>query len=373
MSGNYQQCVRCVMDNASDESIKFDKNGVCNYCTEAYARKDLEYFPNNEGKKKLDSILVKIKSEMKNKPYDCLMGLSGGLDSSYLALIAARDWGLRILAVHIDDGFNAQVAEDNISKLCEYLGIKLIVLKPDSEQYCDVLRSFFIAGVPSLDMPQDNILLSELYRYLKENRIKYFLSGANFALESILERGEGIPATDGKHIRAIHKKYGTVGNDKLKFTTLYRYYIYNRYFLRINTIRPLNYIDYNKEIAIDELQQSVGFNYYGGKHYESVLTKFVQAYYLPKKFFKDKRKSHYSSLIVSGQMSRDEALKLLTLPLYDEDKMKYDLELIQKKLNLSKQQFDSIMRSEPKRHRDYSVSRLNSLRKIAVKMRRYLE
>jgi N-acetyl sugar amidotransferase len=359
------------MDNISDKSIRFDKNGVCNYCTEAYARKDLEYFPNNEGKKKLDSILERIKSEMKDKPYDCLVGLSGGLDSSYLALIAARDWGLRILAIHIDDGFNSPVVEDNISKLCDFLSIKLIVLKPDPEQYCDILRSFFIAGVPSLDGPQDNILLAERYRYLEEKRIKYFLSGANFALESILERGEGIPAADGKHIKAIHRKFGTIRLDRLKLTTLFRHYIYNRYFLRVKTIRPLNYIDYNKDVAIKDLQRTVGYTYYDGKHHESILTKFVQAYYLPKKFSIDKRKSHYSSLIVSGQMSRDEALNLLALPLYDESKIESDLELIRKRLNLSKQQFNSIMNAEPKRHRDYPVSILNSLRSIAVKMKKY--
>lgn len=368
---NIKVCNRCVMDNRSDETIKFDENGNCNYCNDALARINEYYFPNEEGKKKLNEMIDMLKREGKGKKYDCMMGLSGGLDSSYLAYLGYQ-YGLRILAIHIDDGFNSPIAEDNINKLSKTYNIDLIVEKPDSDQFFDLTRSFIMAGVPGIAIPQDNILTAYLYKYSRQNGIRYFLSGANFALESILQRGNAHNAADKVHIVAINKEFGRKGIDKLPLISLTQEYIINKYVYGIKVLRPLDLIDYNRERAIRELNQSCGFNYYGGKHYENIFTRFVQVYYLPRKFGVDKRTSHLSSLIVSGQMMREEALIELNKPLYDVDEMKKDIEFILGRLEISQKEFEFIMEQPPKRHDDYRISILNSLAGIARRYRKYL-
>jgi hypothetical protein len=192
-------CKRCVMDNVSDPFIRFHRNGYCNYCTDALKAKEICYFPNAEGKRKLDKIFTKIKIDGKDKKYDCMLGLSGGLDSSYVAYIG-HQYGLRMLAVHIDDGFDAPETTKNIKKICDSYNIDLVVEKPDKEQFADLTRAFIRAGVPNIAIPQDNVLFANLYKYAQKNHIKYFLSGSNFALESILQKGNSHDATDKVHI-----------------------------------------------------------------------------------------------------------------------------------------------------------------------------
>ena len=367
----FQRCTRCVMDNSSDTTITFDKNGNCNYCTYALERMPNVYFPTQDGKIKLDLILSKIKSSGKNKKYDCIMGISGGLDSSYLLYLGYK-WGLKILAIHIDDGFNSSIAIQNVKSLCERCKVNLIIERPDEEQFQDVTRSFIIAGLPGICNLQDNLIETYLYKNAKKYNIKYFLSGSNFAHESILERGDGINASDGFHIKEVSKIFGSKGIDKLPLMTLFQKYVLLKYTQRIKVIKPLDYIDYNKEKAIKELHDFSNFNYYGGKHYESILTHFVQTYYLPQKFNIDKRKSHLSSLIVSGQITREEALSELEKPLYDKDLMDDEINFILNKLNLSSYEFDKIMKSPPKRHSDYPMSHWNKFEKIARKFRKFL-
>ncbi len=364
-------CKRCVMDNRSDETIKFDENGICNYCTDSLARMNEVYFPNEEGQKKLLDMVNMLKLEGKGKKYDCMMGLSGGLDSSYLAYLMAKH-GLRILAVHIDDGLNTETAEENIRKLVKACNIELITIKPDKEQFADLTRSFIRAGVPGIAIPQDNVLVAELYKYAKNNNIKYFLSGANFAMESILQRGNMHNASDKTHILDISRRFGELGVDKLPLMSLMSQYVTNKYFNRIEFLVPLNLIDYNRERAIKELKDFSDFDYYGAKHYEHIFTKFVQVYYLPKKFNVDKRTSHLSSLIITNQMTREEALEELNKPLYNEEEMQRDIELILKDLKISKEEFESIMAQPPKRHDDYKISVLNSFAGIARRFRNYL-
>jgi hypothetical protein len=201
-------CSRCVMDNEGDPTITFFKDGTCNYCNYALNRKDKVYFPGESGRLKLESLLKKIKEEGKDKRYDCLMGLSGGLDSSYLAYLGSK-WGLRILAVHVDDGFDTDAAKENISRLySECNNLELVIEKPDSMMLNDLVKAFILAGVPNIAIPQDNILLATIYHFAIKYKLKYFLSGANFALESILQRGNTHNACDSIHIKAIHKRYG---------------------------------------------------------------------------------------------------------------------------------------------------------------------
>lgn len=365
------RCTRCIMDTASDSTIHFDSEGKCNYCTYALGRMDSVYFPNEEGERRLQIMISKIKEEGKGKKYDCLMGISGGLDSAYLAYLGHK-WGLRILAFHIDDGFNSIVATQNVQKICEKCGITLNIERPDREQFNDITRAFILAGLPGICVPQDNIILSYLYKNAKENEIQYFLSGTNFSLESILQRGEAINAADGYHIKQISKLYGRKGVDKLSFVTLFDRYVKIKYFQKLQVLRPLDLIDYNKKRAIQELKNFCDFDYYGGKHYENILTLFAQVYYMPEKFGIDKRTSHLSSLIISGQMNREEALKELDNPRYNPKIFEKELLEVLGKLELSTDEFDKIMAAPPKHHSDYPNSFLNNFGSLARKLRKYL-
>ncbi len=233
------------------------------------------------------------------------MGISGGLDSSYLAYLGYK-WGLRILAVHIDDGYDTEISKSNIKKLCDAAHVDLKTIVPDASQFNELTLAYMKAGVPNLAVPQDIILLAFLYDTVKESGVKYFLSGGNFALESILQQGNTFNAMDTVNIKDIFKRFGRDSIDKLKFISSYRKYCYMRTG-KIAEYRPLNYIDYNRERAFKELEEFCGFEYYGRKHLENILTAFIQLYWLPKKFGVDKRSSHMSSMIVSGQMTREEA------------------------------------------------------------------
>ncbi|MGJ0308718.1 N-acetyl sugar amidotransferase [Aliarcobacter cryaerophilus] len=351
----YQQCSRCIMDNQSDETINFDNNGYCNYCNEAIDSIKNEYFPNKEGEKKLINLLDRLKLENKNKKYDCIMGISGGLDSSYLAYLGSVKWGLRILAVHIDDGFNTEISERNIERISNFPNFDLKIIKPNKDQFNELTKAFMRAGVPNLAMPQDNVLFAYLYKFLKENKLKTFLSGGNFALESILQRGNTHDTFDLRNLKFIHKRFGNGPLNKLPFLSVLQRDI-DTYIFKLESIRPLNFIEYNKYGAMKELVDYCGFEYYGSKHLENYLTKFVQQYWLYKKFNVDKRTSHLSSLIVSGQISREEALNEYKLPLYDEQEMEQTVNLILKKLEMNKEELNRIMIEKSHQHTDYPIS-----------------
>ena len=355
MNNNYQICTRCVMDNASDNTIIFDEKGVCNYCTTAFESMKVTYFPNEEGKIKLEKLLTQLKTESRGKKYDCLMGISGGLDSSYLTYLGHK-WGLRILAVHIDDGFDTEISKRNIEKLVKATNIDYIVEKPDATQFNALTKAYFMASVPNMAIPQDNILSACLYRYARKYKIKNFLSGGNFALESILQRGNTYRAFDVTNIKAIHKQFGTDPIDKLPLHSDYRRFI-DQKLLKIKTHRPLNLINYNREKALNELAEFCGFEYYGSKHLENTLTKFIQVYWFYNKFGVDKRRSHLSSMIVSGQMKREEALIELQKPLYNEKEMELEITQICNALKITKEEFENVMKSEPKQHTDYPIDK----------------
>ena len=241
-----RRCTRCVMDNRSDDTITFDKNGVCNYCTDALEKGKSRYFPNEEGQRKIDEMVKKLKKAGEGKPYDCLMGISGGLDSAYLAYLGATKWGLRICAVHVDDGFDTDLAKQNISNLCEKANIELKVITPDAEQFNDLTRAYFLAEVPNTATPQDNILFACLYDFARKYGIQYFLSGSNYALECVLQSGNTYPPYDLVNIKDIHKKYGTKPIDKLPFISQWQK-VWDVNIRHLYTISPLNYIDYNRK------------------------------------------------------------------------------------------------------------------------------
>lgn len=349
----FRRCTRCVMDNRSDETIYFNERGECNYCRMAYDNISTRYFPNQLGEEKLKILIEEIKCAGKDKQYDCIMGLSGGLDSSYLAYLGYK-WGLRVLAVHIDDGFDTEISKENLKKLVNATGFDYEIVTPDVEQFNDLTLAFMRAGVPNIAIPQDNVLFAFLYKKMKEYKIEYFLSGANFALESILQKGNNHSNTDVINIKDIYNKFGTKSIDKLCFISSGNKAI-NKIVYGMRTVCPLNYIDYNRDRAFSELYDFCKFEYYGRKHLENILTAFVQLYWLPQKFGLDKRTSHLSSMIVSGQMSRDDALEELKEPLYEEQQMEEYISFLKKKLGVSDEAFRDIMNASPHQHDEYKT------------------
>jgi N-acetyl sugar amidotransferase len=361
-------CTRCVMDNISDSTIEFEEDGTCNYCNDALKAIDSVYFPNEKGKQALDAMIAKIKIDGIGKRYDCMMGISGGLDSAYVAYLGYK-YGLRVLLLHIDDGFDAPVTTENIKNISETFKYDLIIEKPDEAQFNDLVKSFILAGVPDICLLQDSVLFSILYRVAGKNKIKYFLSGFNFSLESITQ--SGMDFTDKVHIRDIHKKYGSVPLDsQLELFSIFDKRIRYGFFHRIKSLKPLFFVDFNAKKALNELTGVCGYKSYGNKHCESTLTKFLQVYYLPQKFKIDKRKSHYSSMIVSGQMTREEALIKLSEPLYNENMISDEIELVLNKIGMTSAELNRVMSEPPKMHYEYRTSQINKITGKILELRK---
>lgn len=350
---NIVRCKRCVMDNITEPGISFDSNGFCNFCSSSINNSEKIYFPNEEGKQKLDTIISEIKNDGKGKKYDCVIGVSGGLDSSYLLYLGYK-FGLRVLAVHIDDGFDTEISKNNIRKLIEKTGFDMVTVVPDAKQFADLTKAYMKAGVANLAAPQDNILFACLYKEVKKYNIGYFLSGLNFALENISPVSQTHNAYDTTNIFDINKKNGNADISKLDFiSTVQQAMISRRY--GIKRPRLLDLIDYNRKRAFDELAEFCGFEYYGRKHLENILTAFIQLYWFPKKFNMDKRVHHLSSMIISGQMTRDEAMTELAEPLYDEEQMNKYIQIIKEKIGITDEEYDEIMRAESHSHKDYKT------------------
>lgn len=339
----YQVCTNCIMDT-TDEEITFDEKGVCNHCLKFETVLKKNWFPNEEGRKKLDSIVEKIKNDGKNKKYDCVIGLSGGVDSSYLAFILKKLYPkLRILAIHIDGGWNSELAVHNIENIVKILDIDLYTGVVPWEEMKDLQLAFFKSQLANQDTPQDHAFFATLYDVTNKNDIKYFLSGGNLATESILPTSWGHDANDSTLLKFVHKKFGTIKLSKYKTFSFFKRKIYYPYIKKFKIVRPLDFLPYNKDEAKEVIIKELNWRDYGGKHHESKFTKFFQAYWLPKKFGFDKRKAHLSSLIVSGQMTRVEALKELEQKIYSEKEAKEDMEYISKKLGISLEEFEDIM------------------------------
>ena len=350
-----KRCTRCIMDDSSDRYIYFDERGYCNYCTAAIRQIGTVYFPNAEGEKQLADLLSEIKANGKGKKYDCIMGISGGLDSSYLAYLGHK-WELKVLAVHIDDGYDTEISKSNIAKLISATGFDYEVIRPDPTQYNDLTLAYMKAGVPNIAAPQDNILFAFLYKKMQEYGIKYFLSGGNFALECILQKGNTHTPYDVDNLMDIHNKYGQEPVDKLEFMSTKQRCENNR-LLGLHTLCLLDYIDYNRDHAFQELKDFCGFEYYGRKHLENILTAFAQLYWFPRKFGVDKRTSHLSSMIVSGQMTRNEALQQLSEPLYQKDQMEFYISIIKQNMKISDEEFEKIMSAPTHQHEEYKVEK----------------
>ena len=350
------RCARCIMDDASDSFIRFDENGCCSYCTAALAEKDSVYFPNQEGKRRLDTLVGTLKREGEGKEFDCVMGLSGGLDSSYL-LYLGHQLGLRILGVHIDDGFDTEISKENLRKLVEVTGITYKVIEPDAGQFYGLSKAYLKAGVANIAAPQDSVLFAEIYALMRRKKIRYFLSGGNWALECILQKDNTHTLLDLVNLKDINRRFGETKLEKLRFLTAYRR-VFDRFALGIQTPRPLNFIDYNRARAFQELSDFCGFQYYGRKHLENAFTAFAQLVWFPQKFGVDKRTSHLSSMIVSGQLTREDAMREYAEPMCDEVLMKAYITQIKERLGFTDAAFDAVMAAPAHDHKEYRYDRL---------------
>lgn len=351
----YQVCTKCVMDT-SDELISFNKNGVCNYCIHFENVTKRNWHHGDEiGLSYLDKIVAEIKEKGKHEEYDSILGMSGGIDSSYMAYIAKKN-GLRPLILHVDCGWNSEQAVSNIETICKKLNFDLYTHVVSWDEMRDIQLSFLRAGVPNQDIPQDHAIFAALYKFAEDHKIHYVLNGGNIATESILPTSWGANSKDLYHLKSIHKIFGTIPLKTFPKMSSFKYYIYYPYIWKMNVVRLLNYVNYDKEKAIETLESELDWRYYGGKHYESTFTKFFQAYYLPTRFGFDKRRAHLSSLVVSGQIDRGKAERELTKDIYPKNEFIIDKELIMKKLKLSVKQFDELLNLPLKYHSEYPNS-----------------
>lgn len=362
----YRICKRCVMDT-TDPTIRFDQNGYCNHCTDAIKNKP--HTLDEKDQKSYKKMIEILKKEGKDKKYDCILGISGGIDSAYLAYLLSKE-GLRILGIHIDAGWDTPISCENIKRLCKNCNIDLKTIKINESEMMDLQRAYFLSEVMNQDVPQDHAFFAELYHYMMKEKQKYFISGHNWATESITPIAWGYDAYDSTNIKSIHKKFGRIKLKEYPFVTFYENKIKMPYICKIEKLRPLNCIEYDPNKALEILHKEIGFEYYGSKHNESVFTRLFQTYIQPRKFGFKKRRAHLSSMIVSGIITREEALKILENETINEKQIEDDINYFIEKIEITREEFDNIINSHNiVSHLDFKnekkkIERFNKLKKI---------
>ena len=367
MSTKVRSCNRCILDSNDDHQITFDINGICSNCQKF--DKDYIFILNKtdeEKNRELNNLIEIIKSEGKGKKYDCICGISGGLDSSFLAA-KAKEFGLRTLLVHFDNGWNSELAVKNVEQICKYTGFDLHTYVVNWEEFKDLQKAYITSGVLDWEVPTDHALWAVILKKAKELNIKHILIGANYQTEGVLPSTMRYDKADLKNIRDIHSKYGKL--KKIRTFPVYKFwwhtYLKWVWGLKLDTL--LYYMEYNKDQAKQYLVDLVGWRDYGGKHYESIFTRFYQGYVLNKKFGYDKRKAHLSSLICSGQISKKEAIEDLQNPMINSDVLQDDLQFFLKKMEFTADEFQQIMNQNPVPHlafKSYSTFEYPLLKKI---------
>jgi len=350
MSRNYQICTRCIMDT-TDPDIEFDENGVCNHCGEYFRLVRQTVFTGKEGEQKLIEMVDNIKKKGKKQEYDCIIGLSGGVDSTYVAYLV-KQLGLRPLAVHLDNGWDSQMSVNNIKNIVKKLNIDLYTHVIDWRVFKDLQLAYLKASVVDIEAITDHAIIASLYNAANERGIKYILAGTNYATESILPRSWRYKKTDLVNLKAIHNRFGTVKLETFPIVSSPKI-VYYEHIKNIKRVSILDYVPYVKKDVEEILVQELGWRDYAAKHYESIFTRFYQAYILPRKFNIDKRKAHLSNLICSGQITREDALKEMQKEPYTEEDLKRDKEYVLKKLGLTNDEFEEIMDLPIKSHLIY--------------------
>jgi N-acetyl sugar amidotransferase len=360
-------CKRCVMDT-SDPEIVFDHEGVCNHCKSAdLLLQQVPYSLEKKLKEKEFQMLIsKIKDDGKGKKYDCIIGLSGGVDSSYVAYVL-KEAGLKPLAVHLDNGWNSELSVMNIESICRTLKIELFTKVLNWEEFKDIQYSFLRSSTPDSEIPTDHAIFVTLFEVAKQFNLKYILTGINISTESIMPKTWSYGHWDWKYIKGIQKQFGKVKIKDFPHIGFLKL-IYYLKVKRIKWVNVLNYLEFNKEDAKKVIQEKLNWRDYGGKHHESLYTKFYQTVILPNKYGIDKRKAHLSSLICSNQITREEALIELSKPVISELEAIAEREYLEKKFNISSAEFDIIMNDTPKTFYDYPnsfefINKVQSIRK----------
>lgn len=349
---SYQRCTRCVMDT-TDSKITFDENGVCDYCRNFDKNIKPYWKPQENRIEELQEIANTIRKSGKGKEYDCILGLSGGADSSYLAYIAVEVMHLRPLIYVVDTGWNLNVAVENIEKIVKGLNLDMYTEVVNWKEMADLQLSFFKASISSCDQPQDHAIFAGLYNYAVKHKIKYVLTGSNSATEFIRPPVEWLYMNDIVMMKDIHKKFGKIPLKTFPMCGMLKYRILYRYFYGMKRVFPLDYVVYDKEKAMELLHEKFGWTKYENKHYENVFTRFFEGYYLPYKFGFDTRKNVCSNQILAGTMTREEALAILEQPPYDPEQMELDKEYVAKKMGISTKEFDEIISMPNKTPNDY--------------------
>ncbi len=351
MVRDYQICTKCIMDT-TDPEIEFDDYGICNHCKIYDEKVKSELFYDKEGEQKLNQLINKIKKEGKNKKYDCIIGVSGGVDSTMVAY-KTKELGLRPLAVHIDNGWNSELSVNNIEKIIKKLEIDLYTYVVDWEEFKDLQLAFLKSSVINAEIPSDHLIYAALFKIASKQKIRYIIWGSNIVTEAILPQSWGYNCLDSKFIRCIHKRFGKMRLRSYPLLSLLHlfYYIFIK---RIRITCILNYIPYNKEKVLQFLKKNFGYQDYGLKHYESIYTRFFQGYILPTKNNIDKRRAHLSALICSGQIKRQEALEeIKKSPYPSKDKINQEKDYVIKKLGINKELFEKIMSQPIKSYKDF--------------------
>lgn len=353
MTRPYQVCTNCVMDT-TDSRITFDDRGVCDHCRTFHSETLPSWDTGPKGWESLQRMVEAIKREGKGRDFDCIMGMSGGIDSSYLCYVAKELLGLRPLVFHVDAGWNSQQAVNNIEKLVDGLGLDLFTEVIDWEEMRDLQLAFFKAGVPHLDVPQDHAFFATMYDFAEKHGIRTILTGANISTECVRNPVEWMYfATDTRQIRDIHSRFGQRPLRNFPLSNILRHKVYLRYVRRIRVLRPLNHVPYHKEEAMDLLVERYGWQRYPQKHFESRFTRFYEGFWLPTKFGFDTRKVQYSSLILTGQMTRADAVDRLTRPAHDPATLAQDFEYVATKLGITVAELDGYLKGPNRTYRDY--------------------
>jgi N-acetyl sugar amidotransferase len=340
--------------DTTDSQIVFDDNGVCDHCL-GFKRDVLpNWHPNEKGAAMFRETVAKIKASGKGKSFDCIMGMSGGLDSSYLLHLAVSEFGLRPLVFHVDGGWNTDLAVNNIQMLVEKLGLDLYTEVINWDEMRDFQLAFFKSGVPHLDIPQDHAFVATLYHFANKHGIKYIVNGGNYSTECVRNPLEWLYyGTDMAQLQDIHKQFGTIPLRTYPFSSVLFHKVYLRYIRGVQVVKPLNLLPYTKEHAGKVLADTYGWRPYPQKHFESRFTRFYEGYWLPTRFGYDTRRVQYSSLILTGQMTRDDALERLKKPAYDPATIDEDFEYIATKLRISVAELRNYHEMPLKTYKDY--------------------
>jgi len=350
----YAICANCIMDT-TDSNITFDARGWCDYCNNFHQNIRPHWHPDEIGARQLAHDVEAIKRAGHGRDFDCVIGLSGGVDSSYVTFLAKERLGLRPLLLHVDAGWNSQQAVNNIEALVDGLGLDLHTEVVNWLEMRDLQLAFFKAQVPHLDTPQDHAFFAGLYNFAAKHGVKYILTGANYSTECVREPLEWhYHASDLRQIRDIHRRFGTRPLRTFPTADIFTYKLYYRFMKGVRVVKPLNCVPFIKEDAMQLLIDRFGWQRYAHKHYESRFTRFYEGFWLPTKFGYDKRRAHFSSLILTGQMAREEALEKIAQPAYDEETIAHDFEYIATKLDISVDALRELLRGPNRTYRDYA-------------------